>query len=92
MKIFAINPGSTGMKAALYDDLNMIWSESAEYSQEDIDRCKESAEKEENFRFSNSIEILENHGNRVSELSAVAGRGGLLRPMIGGAWIINEAI
>jgi len=70
----------------------MIWSESAEYSQEDIDRCKESAEKEENFRFSNSIEILENHGNRVSELSAVAGRGGLLRPMIGGAWIINEAM
>jgi len=46
MKIFAINPGSTGMKAALYDDLNMIWSESAEYSQEDIDRCKESAENE----------------------------------------------
>ena len=92
MKIFAINPGSTGMKAALYDDLNMIWSESAEYSQEDIDRCKESDEKEENFRFSNSIEILENHGNRVSELSAVAGRGGLLRPMIGGAWIINEAM
>ena len=92
MKIFAINPGSTGMKAALYDDLNMIWSESAEYNQEDIDNYKESAEQEENFRFFNSVEILEKHGNKVFELSAVAGRGGLLRPMIGGAWIINEAM
>lgn len=92
MKIFAINPGSTGMKAALYDDQNMIWSESAEYNQEDIDNYKESAEQEENFRFFNSVEILEKHGNKVFELSAVAGRGGLLRPMIGGAWIINEAM
>ncbi|NLD04565.1 MAG: butyrate kinase [Synergistaceae bacterium] len=92
MKIFAINPGSTGMKAALYDDLNMIWAESAEYSREDIDCYKESAEKEENFRFFNSLEMLEKHGNKVSELSALVGRGGLLRPIIGGAWVINEAM
>lgn len=90
MKIFAINPGSTGMKAALYDDLNMIWSESAEYSQEDIDRYRESTEKEENFRFSNSLQMLEKHGNKISDLSAVVGRGGLLRPVTGGAWIISE--
>lgn len=90
MKIFAINPGSTGMKAALYENMEMIWSESLEYSQEDIDRCKESPEKEEDFRFTNSVEILKNHGNNVSELSAVVGRGGLLRPIRGGAWIITE--
>ena len=90
MKIFAINPGSTGMKAALYDDLNMIWSESAEYSQEDVDRYRESTEKEENFRFSNSLQMLEKHGNKISDLSAVVGRGGLLRPITGGAWIISE--
>ncbi|MDY9921501.1 MAG: butyrate kinase [Synergistota bacterium] len=92
MKIFAINPGSTGMKAALYDDLNMIWSESAEYCQKDIDRYKESAEDEENFRFSNSIEILEKHGNKISDLSAAVGRGGMLHPIIGGVWMINEAM
>ena len=90
MKIFAINPGSTGMKAALYENMEMIWSESLEYSQEDIDRCKESPEKEEEFRFTNSVEILKNHGNNVSELSAVVGRGGLLRPIRGGAWMITE--
>ena len=92
MKIFAINPGSTGMKAALYEDLEMIWSESVEYDQEDIGRCKGSSEIEEDFRFTNSIKILENHGNNLSELSAVVGRGGLLRPIRGGAWIINEAM
>ncbi len=90
MKIFAINPGSTGMKAALYDDLEMIWSESLEYSQAEINRCKESSETEEDFRFTNSVKILESHGNSMSELSAVVGRGGLLRPVRGGAWIINE--
>ena len=90
MKIFAINPGSTGMKAALYEDLEMLWSESVAYSQEEIDRCKGSPEKEELFRFTNSVEILKKHGNGVSELSAVVGRGGLLRPISGGAWIINE--
>ena len=90
MKIFAINPGSTGMKAALYDNLNMIWSESAEYSQEDIDSYRESTEKEEKFRFSNSLQMLEKHGNNISDLSAVVGRGGLLRPVTGGAWIISE--
>ena len=90
MKIFAINPGSTGMKAALYDDLNLIWSESAEYCQEDIDCYKESAEKEEKFRFSGTLEMLQKHGVNVSDLSAAVGRGGLLRPVISGAWIINE--
>lgn len=90
MKIFAINPGSTGMKAALYEDLEMLWSESVSYSEEEIERCKGMPEKEELFRFSNSLEILEKHGNRVSELSAVVGRGGLLRPISGGVWMINE--
>jgi len=90
MKIFAINPGSTGMKVALYEDMEMIWSESIEYSQKDIDICKESSEIEEDFRFTNSVKILESHGNSISELSAVVGRGGMLRPIRGGAWIINE--
>ncbi|MDD4160694.1 MAG: butyrate kinase [Synergistaceae bacterium] len=92
MKIFAINPGSTGTKVALYDGLDLVWSESSEYSHEDIEHCKESEIIEENFRFLNSIEMLEKHGNKISELSAVAGRGGLLRPMTGGAWFINEAM
>lgn len=92
MKIFAVNPGSTGMKAAFYEGLNMIWSEFTEYSKEEIDSYKESAEKEENFRFINSLEILKKHGCEISEFSALVGRGGLLRPVIGGAWVINEAM
>lgn len=90
MKIFAINPGSTGIKAALYEDLEMIWAESVEFTQEEIDLFKGSPEKEENFRFANFLKTLERHGNLLSELSASVGRGGLLRPLTGGTWLISE--
>lgn len=90
MKIFAINPGTTGMKAALYEDVTMIWSESESYTQAEIDSFKGSTEKEESFRFADTIDILKRHGNTVSEISAVAARGGLLRAIPGGAWVITE--
>lgn len=92
MRIFAINPGSTGMKTALYDGLDMVWSESESYRSEDIDSYKGSIEKEESFRFAGVLNTLERHGNDPKEFSAVVGRGGLLRPLRGGAWIITAAM
>ena len=90
MKIFVINPGTTGMKAALYEDATKLWSDSESYLQSDIDLFKESTEKEESFRFANTIDILKKHGNNVFEISAVVARCGLLRPIPGGIWIITE--
>jgi butyrate kinase len=86
MKIFAINPGSTGMKAALYEDLEMLWSDSVSYSEEEIERCKGMPEKEELFRFSNSLEILEKHGNRVFRTLSRGRQGRVLRAHLRRVW------
>ena len=92
MKIFAINPGTTGMKAALYEDAKLLWSESESYPQADVDSFKGSTEKEESFRFTNTINILKKRGTTISEISAIVARGGLLRAIPGGAWVITDAM
>ena len=89
MKIFAINPGSTGMKAALYEDLEMLWSESVSYSEEEIERCKGMPEKRS---FSGSpirSKYLKTWKQGFRTLSR-GRQGGLLRPISGGVWMINE--
>lgn len=89
MKIFAVNPGSTSTKVALFDDDKELWSESESYPVEVIAQSKNMAEKIE-FRYLKILQMLERHNTRVGDIDAFAGRGGLLRPVESGAWIVND--
>ncbi len=91
MKIFAINPGATSTKIALYENCTELWSESILYSQEELSKYNDPLE-EENFRYEDILKALRSHNVNLPELDAVVGRGGLLHPLTGGAWVINDAM
>lgn len=91
LKILAINPGSTSTKVALFDDDQELWSESEGYPVEVIAQSKNIAERIA-FRYDRILSILKHHNTEINDIDAFAGRGGLLRPVESGAWVVGEAM
>jgi butyrate kinase len=90
-KILAINPGSTSTKISVFKDNDEIFTETIRHSSEDIQQFKKIIDQFE-FR-KNIIEKILNENHLLDEeLDAVVGRGGLLRPLSGGTYLIGEAI
>ena len=82
MKILAINPGSTSTKVALFEDERELWSDTQRY---DVDVLKEfhGIMGQEGFRLQEIKKVLKANETDLSELDAVVGRGGLLKPIPG---------
>lgn len=91
MRIFAINPGTTSTKIALYDDSVELWRENILYTREQLS-VFETPEDEKDLRYDDVISALKKRGIKTNDLDALVGRGGLLHPLSGGAWIVNEAM
>lgn len=89
MKVLAINPGSTSTKVALFEDGKEVWSDTQRYDIDVIRRFKGIPEQEE-FRFQEIMKAMASHGTRPEDLDGVVGRGGLLRPIPGGTYEVNE--
>ncbi|WP_320046535.1 butyrate kinase [uncultured Ilyobacter sp.] len=90
-KILAINPGSTSTKISVFKEDDEIFTETIRHSAEDIQQFKKIIDQFE-FR-KNIIEKILNVNHLLDEgLDAVVGRGGLLRPLSGGTYLIGDAI
>jgi Butyrate kinase len=91
LKILVINPGSTSTKIALFEDELQLWSETQRYETEELDLYP-TMEEQESFRFGAISRILEEQGVALSDLDAVVGRGGLLRPLEGGTYKVSKTM
>lgn len=89
MKILAINPGSTSTKIALFDDRQEVFVETIRHDAADLARFEHVMDQEE-FRRETITQAMIRHGQRVSELDAVIGRGGLMRPIPGGVYAVGQ--
>ena len=92
MKILIINPGSTTTKLALYEDKNTIFEEK-------IDHARDIEFQQKFSRPGNVLDQLENryeaiekllNQNKIDQLDAVVGRGGMLPPIPSGTFPIND--
>ncbi|SHE53852.1 butyrate kinase [Marinitoga hydrogenitolerans DSM 16785] len=88
-RILVINPGSTSTKLAIYDDEKLVSKDTVRHSSEELAPFKRMAEQYE-FRKDVIKKFLEKSGYPLSTFSAIVGRGGLLRPIPGGVYKINE--
>ena len=88
-KILAINPGSTSTKIAVFENEGLIFEKTLRHSSEEIGKYKNIADQFE-FRKKVIEEALSEGGIHIQELDAVVGRGGLLKPIQGGTYIIDE--
>lgn len=84
-----INPGSTSTKIAVYNDENIILENVLRHSSEELSIYKRITDQFE-FRKKLIIDILISNNIDLKSLNSVVGRGGLLNPILGGTYLINE--
>lgn len=89
MKILSINPGSTSTKIALFEGKNEVFSKTLRHSAEEIAQYNGVIDQF-SFRKNMILDALKENNIAVNEISAIVGRGGLLKPIPSGTYEVNE--
>lgn len=87
--ILAINPGSTSTKVAIFKGAQCIKQNNLSHSPQEVNKYEKITDQFE-FRMNIILRWLAQEGIDEHSLIAVVGRGGLLRPMPGGTYIVTD--
>ena len=87
-KILVINPGSTSTKIGVYEDEQLLFDKTLRHSAEEIAQFN-TIPAQKDWRRDLVMKALREQGFAARTLSAVSGRGGLLRPPRGGTYAVN---
>jgi len=88
MRILVINPGSTSTKMAVYEDENPLLLRNITHSPDDLAHYDAITEQQD-FRRQLVLDELR-QSDIPLEFNAVIGRGGLVKPISGGVYEINQ--
>ena len=90
MQILAINPGSTSTKIAVYEDEKPILLRTIRHSAEELKKLEDVIFE---FPFRKQLVMDELTRNDIPlQFDAVIGRGGLVKPIAGGTYEINQTM
>ncbi len=88
-RLLIINPGSTSTKIAVFDNEKPVLEQTLRHSNEELAPYATIIDQYE-FRKNVILDTLNTNGINITRLSAVVGRGGLLKPMEGGTYTVNS--
>ena len=89
--ILTINPGSTSTKIAVFEDEKELFSQNVAHTCDEIGAFPTIASQQE-FRERHIRSALAERAFDLKRLTAVVGRGGLLRPIPGGVYRVTAAM
>lgn len=90
-RLLIINPGSTSTKIAIFDNEKPVLETTLRHTNEELAPYKSILEQYE-FRKNVILDTLNQNGINITKLSGVVGRGGLLKPMEGGTYKVNNTM
>lgn len=90
-RILAINPGSTSTKISVYDDETELFEKTIVHTEKELSNFKEMMDQLE-WRKSLIENTLKEKGIDIKTCSAIASRGGIMKPIKGGTYILSDAI
>lgn len=90
-RILVVNPGSTSTKLALFENDKQVAEKKINHSAEDIARYNTILDQVD-FRRHAMDEFLKENSCDPASLSAVVGRGGLLKPLPSGTYKVTPEI
>jgi butyrate kinase len=90
-RMLIINPGSTSTKIAIYDNEELVMEQVLRHGSEELAPYA-SIMDQHGFRKKIILDFLEEKAVEMRQLSAVVGRGGLLRPLEGGTYGVNSVM
>lgn len=88
-KILVINPGSTSTKLALFQGLEELFASTINHEQQELEKFAAISDQLE-FRLGLIEDFLVEQDIAPREIAAVVGRGGLLKPIPGGTYEVNQ--
>ena len=89
MRQLVINPGSTSTKIAVFEDEKSVFETTLRHSNEELSKYAKVADQFE-FRKQLITDALKENNISLNSLDAVVGRGGLLKPIEGGTYAVND--
>lgn len=89
--ILVINTGNTSTKVAVFDMEKPVFVESIKHSDEDLKNF-DCINDQIRFREKIVLDFLEDKDVDINDLKAVSARGGLLKPLKSGTYIVNQAM
>jgi len=87
--ILAINPGSTSTKFALFEEDEMIFEKTLRHTSEELSEFEKITDQFQ-FRKDLIMKELTKRETDLSRITAVVGRGGLLKPIESGIYNVNN--
>ena len=89
--VIVINPGSTSTKLAIYNREGEIRSEVICHPQSELDRFKRTA-GQVSYRYEKMLPVMQSFlENKTYKVAGIVARGGIMKPLSGGTYRINEA-
>ncbi len=89
--IVAINPGSTSTKVAIYHDTEAVRELTLRHSAEELAAFPDVIDQFD-FRKNIILKAMEEAGVKLSDIDAVIGRGGLIKPLKSGVYEVNQTM
>jgi len=91
MKLLVINPGSTSTKIGVFEHETELFETTLRHTTEEIEKFEKISDQKD-FRKEIILNFLKEKEFDTKELSAVVGRGGLIKPVESGTFIINKKL
>lgn len=89
MKLLIINPGGTSTKIAVFENEEEIFKKSIPHTAEELEPFAHVFDEYE-YRKDLIIKTIEEAGFKIKEFECIVGRGGLMHPITGGTYRVND--
>ncbi len=89
MLLLVVNPGSTSTKISIYKNSEEEFTETITHKIEELARFNKASDQDL-YRMEIIVRVLREKKVPFENIKAVVGRGGLVRPIEGGTYIVNE--
>ena len=88
-RVLAINPGSTSTKISVFDGDKEVFIKTLRHDPVELDKVGSIMEQDQ-YRKGLVLEAMKEHDVDPKSLAAVVGRGGMVHPVHGGTFRIND--
>lgn len=92
MRILAVNPGSTSTKISIFENDEEVWSHKLSHSSAELEPFGNNIFDQYSFRYDEIVSAMEKAGYPVESLDGAVGRGGLVKPIPGGTYIVDQRL
>lgn len=89
--ILTINPGSTSTKIAIFENENNVFNTTIRHQSDELSQFK-TIYDQFTFRKTAILAALDETPYTLNKFDAITGRGGMLKPIKGGTYLVNDTM